>query len=151
MKVTLKGKGKWINKDYKEWSRPDGSVDKRWSFLFYPDEQSLEEIRDLQMRGLKNRLRKDDDGICVSLSRPVEKLIKGRVTTFSPPYVVDIDGKPLEDVGNGSELSVDLEVYEHDVPGSKNKSVAARWEGVKITKMIKRDSPIKEDTTEPIF
>lgn len=154
MKVTLKGKGKWISKTMKEWDKPDGTKDRSWSILFYPDEQSLEEIRDLQMRGLKNRLRKDDDGICLSLSRKYEKLIKGKVVTFDPPFIKDVEGKDIEqDVGNGSEIIVELDVYEHSVPGSKNKSVAARYEGVTVTKLNEYTGTpsTKQDTVEALF
>lgn len=154
MKVTLKGKGKWISKTMKEWDRPDGTKDRSWSILFYPDEQSLEEIRDLQMRGLKNRLRKDDDGICISLSRKYEKLIKGKVVTFDPPFIKDLEGKDIEqDIGNNSEVEVTLDIYEHSVPGSKNKSVAARYEGVTVTKLVEysNGNKTKEDTIEALF
>lgn len=152
MKVTLKGKGKWITKEYKEWDRQDGKPDKRWSFLFYPDPESLEEIRDLQMRGLKNRLRKDDDGICISFGRPVEKEIKGKIVTFNPPKIVDLTGKEYDKLGNGSEINLELEVYEHAVPGSKNKSIAARWEGIVATKVVEYTSnKPAEDTVEPVF
>lgn len=158
MKVKLKGKGKWISKQYKEWERPDGSVDKRWSMLFYPDPEALEEIRDLQMKGLKNRLRKDEDGVCISFGRPVERTFGNRLTKYSPPKIVNEKDEDVSDtVGNGSEVTIELEVYEHSVPNSRNKSVAARWEGVTITKLVERPSPPTqnntsvEDTSEPLF
>lgn len=158
MKVELKGRGKWISKQYKEWKKPDGSVDKRWSMLFYPDPEALEEIRDLQMKGLKNSLRRDDDGVCISFGRPVERKSNGKVNVLSPPAITDADGKDVSDiVGNGSEVTIILDVYEHSVPNSRNKSVAARWEGVIVTDLVKRPPPPTqnntsvEDTPEPLF
>ena len=156
-KVLLKGKGKWISKSIKEWTKPDGTVDRKWTFSFYPDEDSREQIMELQARGLKNRLKKDTEGWFVSLSRPVNKKMGGKDVTFEPPYITDEAGKDIADsVGNGSEVVTELFVYEHPVPGSSKKSVAARWEGVQITKLIPYNTTTGKSTStdedsEPLF
>ena len=87
--IYIKGKAKWarlVNPD--QWSN--------FSIQVHPDAEGLEKIRELQSQGLKNTLKKDDDGWYVRLRRPTSKLIKGKVTSFLPPLVVDKDGQPLD-------------------------------------------------------
>lgn len=149
-KVLLTGRGKWISKVIKEWKKPDGTVDRKWNMAFYPDDKSRDEIMELQAKGLKNRLKKDNDGWNISLSRPVTKMMKGEEVKFDPPYLKDVEGKDLGDtsIGNLSDCTVELYVYEHNVPGSNKKSIAARWEGATITKLIPYQTTGKSTPTE---
>lgn len=132
--VYLKGKGKWHKLVI-----PDQLYNK-WSVVLYPDAASLETVRELQLAGLKNRLRKDDEGYNVNFSRPVTKENKktGQVMTFNPPKVVNKEGDPMDGVaiGNGSDITIKLEVYEHAVPGSSKKAKAARLASVRVDNLI---------------
>ena len=96
-KVLLTGRGKWISKAIKEWKKPDGTVDRKWNMSFYPDDKSRDEIMELQAKGLKNRLKKDNDGWNISLSRPVAKDDEGEEVKFDPPYIKDAEGKDISD------------------------------------------------------
>jgi hypothetical protein len=103
-----------------------------WSVQLYFDPESLETFNKLRSEGLRNDLRKDEDGYFANFSRPSSKVIRGRTVLFDPPVVIDNDGKPLtEDVGNGSMGTLKLMVYPFNF---MNKSgIAARWEAVKVT------------------
>src|SRR6266567_9075956 len=100
--------------------KPDLKVDPpKWSIQVYPDSPSLLVINDLKKEGIKNHLKKDDEGYYMRFSRPTYKEfteeggIKRRVS-FVPPTVVDADGQPMSDmIGNGSSGTVKLETYRH--------------------------------------
>lgn len=128
------------------------SLDKfgKWAFTLYPTPESLEQIRDLQARGLKNVVKKDDDGYYVNFSCQPTKLIKGKVVAFEQPKVFDGTAEvpagtlppPLEvPVGNGSTGTAKIEVYEHPVPGTDKKSVAARWKSILVKNLIPYNPP----------
>lgn len=133
--VYWQGKAKWVKS-----VNPDLTYNK-WGFVLYPNEVHLEEIRDLQAKGVKNVLSKDDDGWKLNISRPVQKTWKGRIIAFAPPRVVDKDGLPLDGVaiGNGSDVTAQIEVYQHGTPSGK-KATAIRWEGLRIDNLIPFES-----------
>lgn len=130
--VYLQGKCKWVKAiQPDEWNN--------WKVTLYPNEESLEKIRDLQAQGMRNVIKKDDDGYNVTFRRPTSKVFKGKVQGFAPPEVVDSTGNPLRGVlvGNGSDVTVKLEVYEHFVPGAaKAKAKAARWLALKVDHLV---------------
>lgn len=132
-KIKIQGKVKWVRHKV-----PNKYGN--WSHEMYPNPEGLELIRELQGQGLKNKLSKDEDGWHCAFSRPTQKTIKGKVQGFAPPIIVQADGvTPLRDdvlVGNGSDATTLLDVYEHRVPGTESKSVAARWEAMKIDHLI---------------
>lgn len=142
--VFLKGKVKWfraLNPD--DWGN--------WKTDFYPVPEALEKIRDMQtaqggISGIKNTLKKDEDGYYITFRRPQSKMMKGKVVGFPPPVVMDGTAPPLADgtypplpqdtlVGNGSDATVKLEVYTHNTPGG-GKARACRWEGARIDNLI---------------
>ena len=136
--LFLKGKASWVRAH---------QLDRfeKWSFQFHPDSQALEVIRDLQAEGLKNILKKDDDGYFIVLSRPKQKMIRGKVVGFAPPEVIDREGKPLlVPVGNGSDVTAKIEVYPFSVPGG-SKGVAARWASLRVDNLVPFE---KESFTE---
>jgi hypothetical protein len=97
---------------------------------------------------MKNVLAKDDDGWKLNISRPVQKVWKGRVIAFTPPSVVNADGQPIDGVaiGNGSDVTAKIEVYQHGTPNGK-KAHAIRWEGLRVDNLIPFDT--KSDFPEP--
>jgi hypothetical protein len=134
--VYLEGKGSWIKH-----LKPDEKYNK-WSLKLHPTAASLEKIRDMQLStngvtGIKNTLGKDEDGYFMSFSRPTSKLMKGSVVSFTPPLVVNKDGSPYTGggIGNGSDVTIKLEVYTHKTPGG-GKARACRWEGARIDNLI---------------
>ena len=145
--VYLQGKAKWFRGHTPdEWGK--------WKHVLYPNEESLKKIRELQTSeeggptGIKNVLKKDEDGYSITLSRPASKTIKGKVVGFAPPEVLEADGKtPLRNalVGNGSDITTKIEVYTHPTPGG-GKARAARWVSSRIDTLIPYES--KRDFTE---
>lgn len=137
--IFLKGKAKWVSHDkINEWGK--------WTMVLYPDEASITLIRDLQAQGTKNVIKKDDDGYNVRLARPHEFKFNGRIKGMSPPLVLD-GSQPLPGggyaplintpIGNGSDCTVKMEVYEHRVPNSPGKKAKAmRWESIRIDNLI---------------
>lgn len=114
----------------------------KWSAQCYLTPESLEEVRELQLKGLKNRLRKDDDGYNCTISCPPSKETKtGKTLTFPAPTVLmkDENGVPVPltvPVGNGSKGIAKMEVYEHPVPNSTNKAVAWRWKSLLVENLV---------------
>jgi hypothetical protein len=138
--VYLQGKVSWV-----KYVTPDPMYNK-WSLTLHPTPESLEKIRELQAEGVKNLVKKDEDGYYVSFSRPTERKMKGKIIGMTPPVVLNKEGIPLEGVaiGNGSDGTVKLEVYSHGTP-SGGKAKAARWAGLKLDNLI----PFNKDTDFP--
>lgn len=112
-----------------------------WTVTLHPDAASLEKIREWQSEGLKNQVKKDDDGWYVKFRCNVSRERKdGSIWTFEAPRVVDKDGRPMDGsiIGNGSDGTIKLEVYEHPTPGG-GKAIAARLVGVKVDSLVKFD------------
>lgn len=134
-KMTFQGKAKWAKLLQPDMKFPPG----KWNIQLYPNTESLEKIRELQARGLKNKLSKDDTGWYVNIGRPVSKTYKGVVKPFTPPVVVlkkGDDAVPFsEPVGNDSDVTLLCEVYEHGTPGG-GKAVAMRLEKVRVDNLV---------------
>lgn len=109
----------------------------KWSVVFYPNPASLEVIRDLQAQGVKNVMKKDDDGYFIQFSREPTKLMRGKVVAFTAPKVIDKEGKPFDGnkIGRDSDATIRLEVYQHGTP-SGGKAKAARWDSVRIDNLV---------------
>lgn len=128
--VYLKGKAKWVrHTSVNPWGK--------WAMTLYPDEASYDVIMKLKEEGLKNTMKKDEDGYNLSFSRPQNKTMKGKVVAFTPPEILTKEGVPLRDtlVGNGSDVTVKLAVYQHGTPGG-GKAKAARWEALKVDNLV---------------
>lgn len=140
--LYFKGKVKWCRPHQPD---PWGN----WKTEFYPIAEDLVRIKALKetqdgVSGIKNTIKKDEDGEFISLRRPQSKLMKGKVTGFAPPEVLDgattlPDGSnpPLRDtaIGNGSDATVKVSVYTHGTPGG-GKARACRWEAIRIDNLI---------------
>lgn len=114
-----------------------------WKFMLRPTQDSLMKIMDMQSKGVKNQLRKDDKGYYINFSRPTEKKNKkGEVTQrFDAPKVFGADGlTPIAElIGNGSKGKARIELYEHKTPNG-GKAYAARWDSMIVTDLIKYES-----------
>lgn len=109
----------------------------KWSTQLHPNNESLEIIRAKQAEGVKNQLKKDDDGYFLSISRPVTKETQtGKILTFEPVKVFDKDGNPFDgNVGSGSDVTLKVEVYEHATPGG-GRAKAMRWISARIDNLV---------------
>lgn len=139
VKMSVRGKCKWAH--VTRLNRYDA-----WSIELWPIQEDLERLRELQAKGMKNTMRKDDDGYNIRFKREPKKEIRlrtGEMKTliFAPPTVTMSDGSPLPQgvsIGNGSDVTVLLEVYEHATPGG-GSAVAARLDGVRVDNLIPFD------------
>ena len=143
--VYLQGKGKWCKV-----TTPDAKFgDPKWSVVLYPNPDSYNKLLDLKKKGIRNMIKKDEDGYFTTFSRPQEKKYRGRINAFTPPELLD-GTKPLEDggympfprenlIGNGSDITIKLAVYTFSTPGDKpgeRTGCAARLESVRIDNLI---------------
>ena len=134
--IYLRGKTKWFRAQ-----QPNKYG--KWSHDIYLTEESLETFRELQMsengiEGIKNDIKKDEDGFYVTLSRPTRRTYAGKDTPFNPPQVLDSKGAPyLGTVGNGSDVTTKVEVYTYNVPMTKGvKGTAIRWDSSRIDNLV---------------
>lgn len=120
----------------------------KWSVTFYPDNASLEVIRDYQAKGVKNVMKKDDDGYFIQFSREPTKLMRGKVVAFTAPKVVDSEGRPFDGskIGWGSDATIRLEVYQHGTPNG-GKAFAARWDSIRVNNLVEF-TPDKSDWSD---
>ena len=141
--IYLKGKASWVQAHkVNEYGK--------WQMMLHPDTESLNIIRDLQAEGVKNVIKKDDDGYFVRLARPHEIKVKGKIIGMVAPELYD-GNRPLKDdagetvgfypfkefIGNGSDVIVKMEVYSHGVPGAPGKKAKAmRWESLRVDTLV---------------
>jgi hypothetical protein len=134
--VYLTGIFKWARLD-----RPNqwGS----WEICIYPNAESLETFHALKKLGLKNTLKKDDDGYHLYLRRPLSKKYQGKEVPFAPPDCLDKTGRPMSpNIGNGSSGIAKVEWYKYKPPKIGNRepeeksAIAIRLESVKILDLV---------------
>jgi hypothetical protein len=134
--VYWQGKGKYI----RPW------VSNQWgdySMVLYPTEESLTDIRRLVdgtdgKPKIKTALQKDDDGFYLRLKRPMSKTYGNKVIGFEPPLVVDNRDIPFRDsnIGDGSDVTCKVMVYNYGGKGSIQAGRAIRWEAMKVENLI---------------
>jgi len=121
-----------------------------WSVTLYPDTASLELIRELQAEGLKNVMKKDDDGYFMQFKRDPQKLMRGKMVAFTAPKVVDKEGKPFDGlkIGWGSDATVRLEVYRYGGQNGIARGIGARWDSIKINNLVEFEIDKSDWTTD---
>lgn len=161
----ISGKCKWAHRLF----TPDLDY-KCWSVVIWPNEESMAKINALKagsngVQGILNTIKKDDDGYNLTLKRPTEKVMRGKLVGFAPPMVVDKDGTPhtKADIGNGSDLTCKIEIRTYKIPTSERKGTAIRLIGVRVDNLVpfeKADFPDAEqrkqveglqDAPSPLF
>lgn len=108
----------------------------KYSVVLYPDEESLKIIDDLKKRGIKNELKKDDDGYFIAFHRPtfIQKQNGARIG-LEAPKIMNKEGNFVTDViGPGSDVTVTLEIY--GGKGPKGSYMAARLAAVRINNLV---------------
>jgi len=135
-----------------KWVRPNKADDwGNWSMTLYPDKPSLEIVEKFKALGLKNEIHKDDDGYFIRIRRPVQKMMKGKLTSFTPPQVFDQQGQPWNpqlSIGNGSSGTVKIFIYFFKIPGSGKEGCAARWEALKVKDYVPFEGNTNGDFTQ---
>lgn len=135
--VKIEGALSWVKVDPSNPEPPFGEEKSgKWSCCIHPKPEGVELIRDLQAVGLKNVVKKDENGYYTKFSRPCFKFNKEGVKTkdFGSPKLTGAEPK---EIGNGSLGTLTLEVYEHPTPGG-GKAKAARLVAVDITRLTPR-------------
>lgn len=130
--VFLQGKAKWA-----KLVTPDTKFN-RWGIVLYMDKASLDIFNEMKKEGVKNVLKKDEDGYHAQFSRPCSKLIRGKVIGFAPPEVLESDGKSVLRnalVGNGSDVTIKLEQYWYKTPIGEMES-AVRLLSVRVDTLV---------------
>lgn len=137
--IFLRGKAKWANRLF----IADQKY-KCWSVVLYPDEESYSKVLEMKkgsegVQGILNMIKKDEDGYNITLKRPTEKLIKGKLTAFLPPVVLNADNTPFNpqgpQIGNLSDVICKVDYYTFSRP-TGGKGSAIRLESVRIEHLI---------------
>lgn len=139
MELRLKGQFEWTRAVNPQEPMKEGQSP-TWSTNFIPSPEALEEIRELQGKGIKNKLKKgeEDNKWRVKFSRPVWIKKMGKKTDLSPPKIDGI-ANPMS-IGNGTEGEIILDIYQHATP-TGGTAVAARWVGMNVTKLVEYVRP----------
>lgn len=141
--MEFQGKVTWARLvDLNKWGK--------WSLNLYPDNESLEKLRELQAEGVKNVIKKDDEGYYLQISRPAQvEFKKGQVQSVTPPHVRDSNKQPIPNnirIGDGSDCKIAVEVYSHKVPNSERRAKAMRLYGVEVINLVPSDYTPPEET-----
>lgn len=142
--VYLKGKVKWCKH-----IAPDFTFDTagKWSVVLYLEGAELEKARDLQAQGIKNTIRKDDDGWYITLSRKCSYEVRGKNVGRTPPEVFRMDGENKvaidSRVGNGSDGIAKCVLWSS--PNFPGKNL--RWEALRVDTLIEYED-LKKDYPE---
>jgi hypothetical protein len=129
--VILQGKCKWAH------VRKPGKFGD-WTIDLYPNEESLTKVKTLIEEGIKNQLKKDDDGYYIRFKRPLTIQLKnGQRSPLEPPQVLNKDRTICTDnIGNGSDVTILLETYGGKAPMGAGTYKAARLKGVKVETLV---------------
>lgn len=134
--VFLKGIFKWTKHLRPDMTFPPG----KWSTNIYLEGTELEKFREWQADGIKNNLKKDEDGWYAALNRKCSIETKGgKIVGLEPPFVFrEENGNkiPITDlVGNGSTGIAKCILWEFN-PTPQIKGKALRWESLRIDNLV---------------
>jgi len=151
--IYVTGKCKWARM-----KSPDPRFHK-YSITLWPENLSeLSKVQELKSKGIRNDLKKDDDGYYMTFSRPSTiKLRTGLTKVIAPPLMVNKDGELFEDnIGDGSDVTVKLETYGGE--SGQGKYYAARLESVRINHLVpyipaknEQEDTLLNKRPEPLF
>lgn len=149
----LQGKAKWC-----KLTTPDTAFgDSKWKLTLYPNAASYEKILKLkEAPAIMNVIQKDEDGYYINISRKTSIVISGKVQGMDPPVLLDgsrktDDGQymPLPSgilIGNGSDVTVKIEIYTWPKKGMKSGGRAIRLKSVLVNTLIPFE--IKKDFSD---
>lgn len=126
--INFSGKAKWVR------VFAPNQYDK-WSLDLYLKREDIDRYRDLKT---KNKIKKDEEGEYITMSRPIKVIRKGKDIPVLPPTVTDKDGTPIvnTNIGNGSDVTVTLEYYSYKPPGKTIPEYACRLLAVRVDNLI---------------
>lgn len=111
-----------------------------WSIVLYPNPESLVTIQGLVKDGIKNVLKKDEvtNEYYMKFKRaPQKEKRDGTVFQLEPPESLNADGTVCSEIiGDGSDVSIRLEVYGGKAPFGGGNYLAARFGGVKVQNLV---------------
>lgn len=144
--VKFKGRATWVQV-------VDLNRFGNWSIQLYPDNDSLERLRELM---LKNTFKKDDDGYNIQISRPAQiEFTKGVFTPVTPPKTRMADGSPLtERIGDGSDVEVTCELRKYKIPNSERWGNSIRLYGITVETLVPsqyQPPSLNEEGTETVW
>lgn len=145
--VFIKGKIKWCKH-----LRPDMTfAPGKWSVVMYIEGPELEKVREWQADGIRNSVKKDDDGWYITLSRKCAITVRGREVGLEPPKVIDKEGNVIAGlVGNGSDGVAKCMLWTFN-PTPQISGKALRWEALRVDNLVTyaegNDYPVEELTT----
>jgi hypothetical protein len=143
--IVLTGKIMWAKGLYVPQRFEDGPL--MYTFPFYPDDGSLAIFEEMKKKyKLRNNIRSDDKGKFMVLRRPHDaREYEGKVIfEGGAPKVLNADGSPFDPdviIGNGSKVSVLLEVYGTERTGG------SRVEKVKVLELVPYEGPANTEAT----
>lgn len=141
--VFLKGIIKWCKH-----LRPDMTFDPgKWSVDMYIEGLELEKVREWQAEGIKNKVKKDNDGWFITLSRKCSFKSKGgKIVGLEPPFVFRLEGEqkvPIVTlVGNGSVGVAKCALWSFN-PSPLISGKALRWEALRVDEF--KEYTVKDD------
>lgn len=114
--------------------QPDTKFGKKYSIDLYLDPASWETFK---KSGSRLTVRQDDEGPFIKIYRNHDGMSKGEPIEFGPPPVFEADGKTKTTklIGNGSKITVKVEVYD-----SKNGK-GTRLAAIKIDELVEYEGP----------
>ena len=130
--INFTGKVRWVQ-------AVDPNKFGKWSVQFYPDTDSLEHLRELQAQGIKNQMKKDEEGYNIQISRPLSiQFSKGVDTPVTAPKVRDKDKNPIDgrSIGDGSDVILTVELYTYKIPQSQQRGKAIRFYGLTVQELV---------------
>jgi len=147
--VTLKGKIKWCKHIVPDTTFEPGG---KWSVVIYLEGKELDKARELQAQGIKNTIKKDEDGWYMTVSRKASYEVRGKHIGRTPPEVFRVvDGMKEtinRPVGNGSDGVIKAMLWSSKNFPGKN----LRWEALRIDNLIEyedlRDYPELKNLAE---
>lgn len=137
----LKGKSRWAHV-----TTPNKYG--KWAVDLCLDNDSVSKVLQWKKDGIQNVISKDDDGYWVTISRPTTyKTRTGETVGMSPPSVLNSDGTVFTGtrIGNGSDLTVKVELRSFKVPVSGNPGMSMRLAGVRVDNL----NPTYVDELDP--
>lgn len=134
------------------WARtyaPDTTYNK-WSITVWPaDTIELNKIQKLKAEGIRNELKKDDDGYYMTFSRPIViETRDGRKIPLQAPKVINAENTVITDlIGDGSDVTIKLDIYGGPQRDGRGKYKAARLDSVRVNNLVpftKKELPERE-------
>jgi hypothetical protein len=116
----------------------------KYSIDLYVDSTTRSQIRGW---GTRLTVKEDDDGFYYTFRRDHEKVLRTKTVEFGPPEVIynkqEFDGF----VGNGSHVTIEIEVYDWEHP-EHGKGRGTRLLKVTVDELVEYDPNKVEETEE---